>query len=271
LPSIVIEQFTPSAVQRRSACRRLTVATLLAAVIWSLFLSHAQWLLIGERASDRPSPPLDVRLVELPQPQPDSPRLAAPEQPQTEKMKREPADVAPHPVRTVRPVHQRSTSVAQRSEPVPTQALPPDSPARSRSPISASAEPTSQPAPRATAQTAPPANARSVADNPPMATAEPSAASRSNTPSNGPARIVDQPLPELPDDLREEGYQFVAVARFLVHANGSFDVELIKPTPIPRLNQILIATLHRWRFVPATESGRPIESQQDVRVHFNVD
>jgi protein TonB len=134
-----------------------------------------------------------------------------------------------------------------------------------------STEQTAQPTPGATAQTAPKADARSVAKEPPSANAESSSAARSNTPTNGPARLVDQPLPELPDELREEGYRFVAVARFRVHADGSFDVELIKPTPIPRLNQILMDTLHRWRFVPATESGRSIESQQDVRVHFNVD
>ncbi|WP_018443856.1 energy transducer TonB [Trinickia symbiotica] len=89
--------------------------------------------------------------------------------------------------------------------------------------------------------------------------------------ASGPARVVAQPLPDLPDDLREDGYQFVAVARFVIHANGAFDVELIKPTPNPRLNQILIATLHRWRFLPATEAGHPVESRQEVRVHFNVD
>ena len=78
-------------------------------------------------------------------------------------------------------------------------------------------------------------------------------------------------MPQLPDDLREDGYQFIAIAHFTIHADGTFDVKLVKPTPNPRLNQILMATLHEWRFVPATEAGRPIESHQDVRVHFNVD
>lgn len=84
------------------------------------------------------------------------------------------------------------------------------------------------------------------------------------------ARLLSQPLPELPDDLREQGYQAVAVARFAIHADGTFDVDLLKPTPNPRLNQILLATLRQWRFFPATEDGRPVDSHQDVRVHFNV-
>ncbi len=101
--------------------------------------------------------------------------------------------------------------------------------------------------------------------------AQQSVSGNSDTQASVPARLVAQPLPELPDDLREEGYRFVAVVRFIIHTDGTFDIDLIKPTPNPRLNQILIATLHRWRFVPAIEGGHPVESHQDVRVHFNVD
>ncbi|WP_236067020.1 energy transducer TonB [Paraburkholderia haematera] len=84
------------------------------------------------------------------------------------------------------------------------------------------------------------------------------------------AHSISQPLPELPDDLREQAYQTVATARFAIHVDGSADVELIKPTSNPRLNQILIEALRRWRFFPAMQAGHPIESRQDIRVHFNV-
>jgi len=84
------------------------------------------------------------------------------------------------------------------------------------------------------------------------------------------ARLLSQPMPVLPDDLREQGYQVTAIAHFKVHADGTFEVELIKPTQNPRLNQILLETLHRWRFFPAMENGHPVESDQDVRVHFSV-
>ena len=88
---------------------------------------------------------------------------------------------------------------------------------------------------------------------------------------NSAAHSIAQPLPALPDDLREQAYQTVATARFVIHTDGSVDVELIKPTPSPRLNQILLEALHRWRFFPALQNGHPIESQQEIRVHFNVD
>ncbi|MEM5315104.1 hypothetical protein [Paraburkholderia sp. JHI869] len=40
------------------------------------------------------------------------------------------------------------------------------------------------------------------------------------------ARAVIQPLPVLPDDLREYAYQAIALARFTIHPDGSVDVAL---------------------------------------------
>jgi protein TonB len=84
------------------------------------------------------------------------------------------------------------------------------------------------------------------------------------------ARVITQPLPEIPDDLREAAYHAIALARFAIHPDGSVDVELLQPTQQPRLNQLLLASLHNWRFFPATENGKPVESHQDVRVHLVV-
>ena len=89
-------------------------------------------------------------------------------------------------------------------------------------------------------------------------------------PNDTVARSIAQPLPELPDDLREQAYQTVAIARFVIHVDGSVDVELLKPTQNPRLNQLLLEALRTWRFFTALQGGHPIESRQDVRVHFNV-
>jgi protein TonB len=98
----------------------------------------------------------------------------------------------------------------------------------------------------------------------------PSESEKTAPPSNSTARVINQPMPALPDDLREDAYQAVAIARFDVHADGTVDVELSKPTPNPRLNAILLDALRKWRFFPAMQDGRAVESHQDVRVHFNV-
>lgn len=84
------------------------------------------------------------------------------------------------------------------------------------------------------------------------------------------AHPILHPLPVLPDDLREFAYQAVALARFTIHRDGSVDVALVRPTQNPRLNQLLLETLRNWRFFPAMKDGHPVESEQDIRVHFNV-
>jgi periplasmic protein TonB len=121
------------------------------------------------------------------------------------------------------------------------------------------------------AQSAPTSEEPKAAAEPPAHTAAP-AGERANAAPSGDAsaHAIAQPLPELPDDLREQAYQTVATARFAIHVDGSVDVELIKPTSNPRLNQILLETLRKWRFFPAMQAGHPVESRQDIRVHFNV-
>lgn len=97
-----------------------------------------------------------------------------------------------------------------------------------------------------------------------------SASGNSAISGNTSAHALVQPLPEIPDDLREFAYQAVALARFTIHTDGTVDVALLKPTQSPRLNQLLLQTLRNWRFFPAMQNGHPVESEQDIRVHFNV-
>lgn len=85
------------------------------------------------------------------------------------------------------------------------------------------------------------------------------------TPNKTP--ILFNPLPQIPDDLREESFMSDALARFYINADGSVaKVELIKPCANPRLNHLLLKSLRKWKF--ATNS---IDSTQDIRVHFKVE
>ena len=78
------------------------------------------------------------------------------------------------------------------------------------------------------------------------------------------------PTPTIPDDLRETTFSTVAVARFKVSPQGDVDVTLIKPTPNPRLNQIVLDTLKQWKFFPAMKDGIAINSQFEVRIPIAV-
>jgi periplasmic protein TonB len=84
------------------------------------------------------------------------------------------------------------------------------------------------------------------------------------------ARAIYSPVPKIPDELRDTVFQAEAVAHFEVSYEGNVKVTLAKPTPDPRLNQILLSTLEQWRFFPAMKGGVAIDSAFDVRIPISV-
>ncbi|WP_241974909.1 energy transducer TonB [Paraburkholderia sp. BL17N1] len=230
--------------------RRVIVAATLAAMVWWFFLSHVRWL-IGSGQPAAPPQAIELQVVELP----PAPRTS--ETPQGNV--RRDAVTASHaaPLAQRQPQVARSSAVHQAPRVLP---LPHPAPDAQQGATAAR-----QDAPITPGSKAAPAPSDDIAHH-----GAPSSAAGSPATVSQQARLLSQPLPEVPDDLRDQAFQAVAVARFAVHADGTFDVELVKPTQNPRLNQILLATLGQWRFFPAIENGRPVESHQDVRVHFNV-
>jgi protein TonB len=99
---------------------------------------------------------------------------------------------------------------------------------------------------------------------------DPHGSSQSGLHGNSGARAIVQPMPKIPDDLRAEAFKSSALARFHIAVDGSAEVELAKPTPIPRLNRILLDSLKKWRFMPAIQSGRPVASVEEILVKIEV-
>lgn len=234
---------------------RVTIAAALGAMAWGILLS-----LLGRSPHATPVPerkleqrPLEMRVVEMPVP-----------------ALMQPAATTRSPRTVVEP--RNAVSLKQPSvKPARDQTLPfrTQTPTPRHQPITRAPES----APFAEPESGSPA--RTGAAGTPSSSSDHSAtgsepASAISTPGSSPARAISQPLPSVPDDLREQAYQTVAIARFVIHTDGSVIVELIKPTQYPRLNQILVETLRSWRFFPAIQDGHPVESQQDIRVHFNV-
>ena len=89
------------------------------------------------------------------------------------------------------------------------------------------------------------------------------------TDSNG-ARALYAPPPQIPDDLRENVFETVAVAHFHIGIDGDAKVSLIQPTSNPRLNVILLDALKQWRFFPAIRNGIAIDSDFDIRIPIAV-
>ncbi|KPD16809.1 energy transducer TonB [Burkholderia sp. ST111] len=218
---------------------RIALAVLVALVVWIGFLFQLGSWSGTSPSVHAPDKPLEMRVVEL-------------DPPQTPVAHTTPAPIAPAKPR-------------QAADPLPHVS------AQARmTPLVPSKQDVQSVLSVAPAQSAP------TTQEPPARAAGPSSEERTNaTPSAASsgevtAHAIAQPLPELPDDLRDQAYQTVATARFAIHVDGSVDVELIKPTANPRLNQILLETLRKWRFFPAMQAGHPVESRQDIRVHFNV-
>jgi protein TonB len=88
--------------------------------------------------------------------------------------------------------------------------------------------------------------------------------------SNVGARALYAPPPQVPDDLREDMFEAVALAHFQVDDDGHATVTLVKQTSSPRLNGILLAALKEWRFAPAVRNGLKVESEFDVRIPIAV-
>ncbi|MFM0236714.1 energy transducer TonB [Paraburkholderia phytofirmans] len=213
---------------------RIILAIIVALVVWIVFLFALGHWLDATTSQPAPDKPLEMRVVER-DPQPPVHREPAP---------------------TVKP--QRPVEPRQHVAPRPAEARTPQQP-------TPDVQPTRIPAPNEST-----ASTESTARSPNSQEERQSTSQPTLPPGDTAARSIAQPLPELPDDLREQAYQTVATARFVIHVDGSVDVELLKPTQNPRLNQLLLEALRKWRFFPALQGGHPIESRQDIRVHFNV-
>jgi periplasmic protein TonB len=84
------------------------------------------------------------------------------------------------------------------------------------------------------------------------------------------ARAIYAPTPTIPDDLRENVFETVALAHFHVSFDGVATVSLVQPTSNPRLNYMLLDILKQWRFFPAIRNGIAIDSEFDVRIPIAV-
>ena len=147
-------------------------------------------------------------------------------------------------------------------------------PQRAKIPAPAPIAPT---APLIAAPSAPASEDRTpapAAPPPPPAQAQPAARPAPDTRSAGTATLgaqaIVRPMPQIPDDLREDAFNAVAVARFHIAADGTATFDLAKPTPNPRLNRLLLEKLREWRFFPAMRDGKPVASDQEIRINFEV-
>jgi len=211
--------------------RRLPWTLPLALVLAALWLGlFASLLSMGRPPEQPPQQTIEAQLVTLPPPP------APPAPPEVKPPPPPPPPVPePAPVPKPPPVAKQPPPPPPRPEPPRRQAEPPK------------------------VETPPPA----VAPAPP-------APVRPLTGGQMGARAIYKPMPTIPDDIRRQAFNDVAVARFEVAPDGSAKVELVQPTHNPGLNRLLLDTLKTWRFFPAMANGQPVASALEIRIPITV-
>lgn len=129
-------------------------------------------------------------------------------------------------------------------------------------------EPTPEPMPRKDVPIEKPITTPSV--SPPPATPSREQANVPLPTESRGAQAITQPLPVIPDDLREDALNDTATARFHIAIDGSVTVDLVKPTQNPRLNRLLLDTLRNWKFFPAMKEGKPVPSDEVLVIRVLV-
>lgn len=232
-----------------SPWRRLPWTLPTALLVWTIALWGLAFFMEKPSHWSVEPPPIDAQLIDLPVP-------AVPPNVQTKR----PATVRqPKPLPLVRP----------QQAPVMPQVIPraAQTPAVQTPEVTTNA---SNNAARKEVQTTASGGNTAPNNSPQTASYDGKGSPQGNLYANSGARAIFQPRPQIPDDLRSMSFKLSARARFNIAADGSVKVELIKPTPNPRLNRILLDSLRKWRFIPAIKNGAPVASSLEMDFKMEV-
>jgi periplasmic protein TonB len=222
-----------------------------AVLLWAALLTIFGLLLEHTAPPPAELAPAQVRIIELP------PAAGLQGGPPSAAPKTKAAELPPHPVVQPRPIPRAEPRHQIKPKMVP--AVPPS--------FNGTAKPSNE-----TPRAAESANKGGVgAPSSTRVLGEEGSGSAGLGSDSGGARAIFAPTPTIPDDLREEAFQTVAVAHFKVGYDGQSVVTLATPTENPRLNELILDTLKQWRFFPAKKDGVAINSEFDVRIPITVD
>lgn len=82
---------------------------------------------------------------------------------------------------------------------------------------------------------------------------------------------VFNPMPVIPSDLRTRRFATFVRVEFFVNTNATFTSRLLSSTGYDELDRVVLRTLKRWKFSPATLNGQPVTGTLKLRIRFSVD
>lgn len=85
------------------------------------------------------------------------------------------------------------------------------------------------------------------------------------------AVILENPKPELPSEMKSEAFKTTCTARFHIEPSGKFEVKLLESTQNDEIDHLVITTLKKWKFKPASLDGTPVASTRKLKIELEIE
>jgi periplasmic protein TonB len=83
--------------------------------------------------------------------------------------------------------------------------------------------------------------------------------------------LITRVDPRYPASMMKAGPPATVVVRCVIDRSGSVrDPQVIVPAQFPPFNTEVLKVITQWKYRPATYAGRPVDSYQNLTVHFSV-
>jgi protein TonB len=85
------------------------------------------------------------------------------------------------------------------------------------------------------------------------------------------AKAIDSPKPEIPEDFKDEAFKSTVTARFSIAADGKFTVKLLDSCGNEDIDKLVLATLKKWKFKPATVDDKPVACSRKLKIELEIE
>ena len=85
------------------------------------------------------------------------------------------------------------------------------------------------------------------------------------------AKVLDSPTPEIPSEMQDEAFKTAVTARFSIAADGKVAVALLSTSGNEDIDKIVLDTLKKWKFQPATVNDEPVASSRKLKIELEVE
>ncbi|MBX9686790.1 MAG: energy transducer TonB [Candidatus Obscuribacterales bacterium] len=85
------------------------------------------------------------------------------------------------------------------------------------------------------------------------------------------AQVLEAPSPEIPAEYQSEAFKSNLTARFNISAEGKVEVKLLDSSGVEEIDKLVLSTLKKWRFKPASLDDRPVASNRKLKIELEVE